>query len=477
MNTLKYIICTLFFFELVAFQAQEKLGISNSNYSSTNSIYLNPSSSVDSKTYMQLNLAGVNAFFFNNVAYLPWFSVWRLRRAGGEVQYPKISSIPFKKFFYANAGIDGPAFVISKRNYGAGIFARARTVVDARGIPYELTNLLLNNNPYDNFPKEDNINLRNVKFSTMSWVEYGLNFGMMYKRIQKNLWTVGGNLKYMTGINIFYGNLSRIKGFYNDTTVKVDEMSGKLRYNLPAFNSGRGFGMDLGVTYKKMLKNVDSYYAHSEQSNCTVIDYKFKAALSLRDAGYIRFTKGTAKANISASGEYKASLDTTQEGVASSLNLTLSNDKILATLPTNLSAQIDWNFGYHFYINGTIVKNLVPHQLTGVSSPNLLSVCPRYEFRQFELAMPFTLQKFVYPQVGFAFRVRTFVLGFDNIFPLLFMKPKTYGLGAYFNLGISLFKNPACRTGSQRAVDCPPNILTKDRNGKRRWWKFWKKSK
>jgi len=34
--------------------AQEKLGISNSNYSSTNSIFLNPSSSVDSRTYMQL---------------------------------------------------------------------------------------------------------------------------------------------------------------------------------------------------------------------------------------------------------------------------------------------------------------------------------------------------------------------------------------------------------------------------------------
>ncbi|MCC6369377.1 MAG: hypothetical protein IT236_00085 [Bacteroidia bacterium] len=456
--------------------AQEKLGIVNSNYSSSNSIYLNPSSSVDSKTYMQLNLAGANFSLFNNIGYLPWFSVWRMKRHGGEIQYPKISSLKLKKFLYATAGIDGPAFVISHGNIGAGLFVRARSVVDVQRLPYELTNALLQDNPYDNFPKQGDLNIRNIKFSNMSWLEYGLNFGMMLKSEKKDVIILGGNLKYNTGINIFYANLQKLKGSYNDTMLNLEELTGKLRYNQPAFNTGRGYGADFGITYKRMLKTVDRYYPHTKKSNCTTVDYKFKAALSLRDLGYIKFTRNTVKSELSASGYINASRDTTQSMIESNLNITTAAGNIWATLPTNLSAQFDWNFENHIYLNGTVVKNLVPNALTGVQSPNLLSVCPRVEFKNWEVALPFTLQKFMYPQLGLAFRVRSFVLGFDNVIPLIAMKPRTYGLGVYFNLGISLFKNPACRK-SQRIVDCPPNTMTKTKSGKNKRWMFWKKKR
>jgi hypothetical protein len=107
-----------------------------------------------------------------------------------------------------------------------------------------------------------------------------------------------------------------------------------------------------------------------------------------------------------------------------------------------------------------LVKNIVPVRWVGVQSPNLLSICPRYEFRHFELAMPLTFHRFLYPQLGFAFRLRSFVLGFDNVFPL-FVKKNTYGLGVYVNLGISLYRNPACRGSAPSIADCPTNVLTK----------------
>jgi len=451
------VLSVLVLFSICKIKAQEKIGITNSNYSSTNSIFLNPSSSVDSKTYMQLNLAGASAFFYNNIAYLPWFSVWRLKRHR-DIQYPEISDLKLKKFIYANAGIDGPAFVMSKGEYGAGVFARVRSVAEVKRVPYELTNALLVGNPYDNFPKEDNVDIKKIRASNMTWAEYGLNAGKMIKKDRKDLFIVGANLKYITGINIFYTYIGRIKGFYNDTMVRVDEISGKLKYNQPAWNSGRGFGADIGFTYKKMLKTIDSYFPHTNRSGCKNIDYKFKAAVSLRDLGYVRFTGSNFLADLNASGEFTQTLDTTQEMVVADLNLSIRSGKVLATLPTNISAQFDWNFENHIYLNGTIVKNLVPNSFTGVQSANLISICPRYEFKQFEVAMPFTLQKFMYPQLGFAFRIRSFVLGFDNIFPVLFMKPKTYGMGVYFNLAISLFKNPSCRK-SQRAVFCPPILM------------------
>src|ERR1035437_4165000 len=74
--------------------AQEKLGIANSNYSSTNSIFLNPSSSVDSRTFVQANLLGLNIYGMNNAAYLPLFSVYSA--AKGDFQTPQLSTIDRK---------------------------------------------------------------------------------------------------------------------------------------------------------------------------------------------------------------------------------------------------------------------------------------------------------------------------------------------------------------------------------------------
>ena len=457
--------------------AQEQMGMLQSNFLSSSSIFLNPSSSADAHVYMQLNLASAGAFAYTNGAYIPSFSVWRMKRANGEVQYPKASTVKVSKFVYANAFAEGPAFVISKRLYGAGFFVRARSILDIRGIPYPLANMLLQQNPYANPPSTYNINKRNIKGANLSWLEYGGNFSYIIRKQQKDLISIGGNLKYITGINIFYFNIAHMKGFYNDTVVSVDEVNAKLRMNSPAFNSGKGLGLDLGITYKKMLKNIETYYPNSEQSNCTYIDYKYKLALSLRDAGYIRFKGSTINANFNASGYYR--IDTTRSiteaAITNSLNGTLYSGNITASLPTNICAQADYNFENGFYASALIVKNILPNQVTGVAGSNIWAICGRFERKNFELALPLTFQKFIYPQLGMAVRYRSFVLGFDNVFPLLFMK-NTYGLGIYTKLAISLFKNPACRKRS-RIADCPPSILEKDHNFVKKVKRVFKRKK
>lgn len=408
---------------------------------------------------MQLNLVGLNAYAMTNLAYIPNFSIWQVKKTG-TIETPQISTINLKKFLYANVTVDGPAFVMSKGEYGGGFFVRGRSVVDIRGIPYQLTNMLLNQNPNPSVPQKLDVNLRNLKLANMTWVEYGLNFGKMIKKEKDVIITMGGNLKYVTGVDIIYANLTRLNGHINDSTVNVKQMTAKARFNTPGWNTGGGMGVDFGVTYKKMLEKVDTYQAHSKKSGCAFIDYKYKIGISILDFGYIRFNKNTYKANVSGSGQINNYHKDSLNGVVK-YDLHTSeqiNSPIWATLPTALAAQFDWNFENHLYLNGTIIKNVVPNALTGVQSPNLLSICPRYEFKTFELAMPFTLQRFIYPQLGFAFRVRSFVLGFDNVFPFLFKK-NTYGLNVYFNLGISIFKNPACKQKGQRAVDCPRDTI------------------
>jgi len=457
-KTKDYCLVLVMLFAGITAVAQERLGITNSNYSSTNSIFLNPSSSVDSRTYMQFNLVGMNIYGMTNLAYIPEFSLWSYLKTK-QVQDFEISKLKMKKFAMGVASAEGPAFVMSKGNYGGGIFIRGRAIGEIKRVPYELVNLFLSPDTSAGRDFFSDLNLRNLVYSSMSWVECGVNFGAMVKKHKTNLWTVGGSLRYIIGIHINYGRLEQLKTTVDPYQLQVEKLKGHLRYNDGGFNSGKGTGIDFGFTYKKMLDVVERYYANSTLSGCKYIDYKYRIGISLRDLGFIRFNKNTTTADFTGASSVQVDTVSRQIDLKGSLrdNFTVkeTHNPFFATLPTALSVQLDWNFGNNFYLNGTVVKNLVPNAFVGVQGSNLVSVCPRYEFRQFELAMPLTFQKFVYPQLGFAFRVRTFVLGFDNVFPLI-IKKKTYGLNIYLNIGFSRFKNPGCNQKVRRVDDCGP---------------------
>jgi len=458
--------------------AQERLGSTNSNYYSTNSIQLNPSASVDSRTYMQLQLVGANVYAKTNFAYLPDFNIKQVTNPPDFVRTGKGN----KKYLYANGSIEGPSFVISKRTYGLGFFTRVRTVVDMRRVSYELATVLLKGEGFGAVQNRDLLgqDFKNAKFSSMSWAEYGVNFGKMIKRQRDVMISVGGNLKYLTGINIMYANIIDFESYYNSpTSFGVDALNAKVLRNTSRWNSGKGLGLDLGITYKIMENYVDKYYANSKLSNCDYVDYKCKIGISLRDAGFIKFKGSTVKTTVTGAGHFDPNNDTSFVNVIETnfKNTTTLDKNIWASLPTALTGQFDYNFDNSIYLNFTVVKNLVPTQVTGVQSPDLLSICPRVELRQFEFALPLTFQKFIYPQLGFGLRYRSFVVGMDNMFPL-FLTRDTYSFNFYMSLAISIFRNPACNTKSMSVSKCPSYRKTgKNRPKKRKNFSSHKKKR
>jgi hypothetical protein len=449
--------------------SQEKLGIANSNYHPTSSIFLNPSSSVDSRTFAQLNLVGLNAFMVTNQMYLPRFSVPSL--ITGYNEQPVIIDNKVKKYLYSNVTLDAPALVISHSRVGFGLFARGRAEVDMRKVPYQLTQPFLPGGVLpDHAPAAAELNSRNAKISTMSWAEYGLNFAMMAKKRNGLLITAGGNLKYLTGIDLFYANMTRINGYIKDTLIDISDLRGKVRSSKLGWATGKGFGTDLGITIRKALHSdteYEGYYVHSPRSHCDCYDYLYKLGISLLDLGYINFNEETYKASLKGNTYIPNyhNVDNTDSLIQADFDTTIErNVPIKATLPTALSVQLDMNTTHHTYLNVTLVKNVIPSSMTGVQRANLLAVAPRYETKWIEVAMPLTFHRFYYPHLGFAFRLRSFVLGSDNIIPF-FMKKNTRVVSLYFNLGISLFRNPACKTKHHRkkkekprakpSMDCP----------------------
>ncbi len=446
-RTLTFFIFLIYFLPI---PAQEKLGIANSNYSSINSIFLNPASSVDSRTFIQANLVSPNIFALNNEAFLPSFNLWAA--AKGDVSPLGVSTTKLNKFLYTKVDICGPEVIVSTREIGFGFFVRGRVEADVRNIPYDISNTL-KKQVMDTSKKSFDLNIRNLKAAEMSWVEYGVNFGKMYFKHSNVLISWGGNLKYLTGINIAYADIYRVQAHIDHSAINISDVRAKMSFNQPGWNTGKGLGTDLGVTYKKTLDWVDTYFPNSKKSNCKYIDYRYKIGVSLLDLGAIRFAGNTYKGTIAGHTYIDNLLKVNPDSILqNSFQVSKQTSPIWATLPTALSVQADWNMTYylhsakdlHFYVNTSAVQGLTMAGVTGVQRANTLSVTPRYERRNIEIAVPLTLYGYLYPQVGLAFRFRTFVLGMDNVLPLV-VKNDTYGVNVYFGLGISMFKNPACK--------------------------------
>lgn len=470
-----FIISVLFLQLILPAVSQEKIGISNSNYSSINNIHLNPSSSVDSRTFVQLNIIGAHLYEMNNTAYLPNFSVWSVK--GKE---PAINTSSQKKFLYLKSDVSVPGFVVSNRKIGFGIFARARAEIDLKRIPYELAEII-SKQQIDTLQPTHEINIKNAKIGAMAWTEYGVNFGGMISRRNGVMMTLGGNLKYLTGIGLAYYNLKELNTIIDKNHMQATIENSRVRYSMPKWNSGKGVGTDIGFTYKKMLSSIDNYFSNSKLSNCTYIDYRYKIGVSILDAGFIRYNTGTYKGDISGTIE---SSDYKNTNVDSLIRAEFSvsqqtNKPLYASTPTGISVQTDWNLGYymksnafkHMYLNATIVQSVLTKKVTGVQRSNTLSLTPRYERKNIEVALPVKLYNYQKLQLGLAFRFRTFVLGVDNVMPLI-KKSDTYSVGVYTNLGISLFKNPACWKKKKRfpklkkMLSYFPTIFHVNRKGK-----------
>jgi hypothetical protein len=440
--------------------AQEKLGYANSNYCPTSSIFLNPASSADAWAMAQLNIIGVNAFAHNNAAFLPAFYYLDLIRNPERI-VPRYLKSKTDKNAYVVLNADALAFTFSKEHWGWGFFTRARSFSQIKNIPKTLADYATAYAMGDQtvLKSEDVFNSVNVRISTQSWAEFGVNTAYIFSKNRKDMWQVGGNLRYLSGMHTSQFGFLMLMGSYNDTLLIVDKLNSNLAFqDQPRWNYGEGMAMDAGIVFKRMLKTVNNYYPNSTKFDCKHADYKFKASLALRDLGYIRY-QPTLRAKLEGSGTYR--LDRGQkllkQQVIDSIMALFYTSHYTTSLPLNLCAQFDWNTEQYVYINATAVINIMPSFFNGPQAYNIISVTPRYERKNFEFALPLRMLGLSMPQLGMAFRIRSFSLGLEDALPILFHNDMRGG-GLYFNIAVSVFDNPACKRNSWILNACPAFI-------------------
>lgn len=456
MSKNKYLIFILLL-KFISVNAQENIGIATSNYSPTSSVLLNPSSIADSKVFWEINITGISAFVDNNYVFLPKneFTI------AGAIKNPELIPKPLDKFTssikngYIDVAVQGPSMVFTIGKHAFGINTQVRSVTDIRNVPYNLAKFSFEGFKY--LPQRGvEYNGSDVKINTLAWGEVGINYAYIFKQEKTNMYLGGVSLRKLIGITHMGANIDEVTYQVPDTSnIDFINAKGKYGFTAPSFNSGDGWAIDLGFTYKKTLDEVDHYTPYSIESNCKKSEYKYKIGVSLLDLGWITFHNDSRYGEIDnqpgvwqkyQSAQFGDAVKNDTKIVESFLNVQNQKTQYTTYLPSALSVQYDYNFENGFYLNGSIVQNLSFFNELGVNRQNLLAITPRFELPRFEISSPISLRKYTSPSIGIAVRLwNNIIIGTDRLGPLLF-NMDIYGLDIYCSFKIAKLYSNKCKT-------------------------------
>lgn len=299
----------------------------------------------------------------------------------------------------------------------------------------------------------------NMTFATPI-MDKGLHFlkaGLTIKRLVGYDYSIFTSLRttvdFKTNPNLEIGIKGRTDGSFYKSPYPTSDIGDYINYFFGgAFGSDpnipRGWGFDVGFVYeyrpryeKTRLRNFSlnttkRYIRRIE--DYTEDKYTFRWSIALRDFGYInygptysdgfiydaskqrvltRLTDPKATIAEALSGRYEPLMDEFRKSFTMA-NFEENIKKIVTFyLPANFITQIDVAFKYNFYLNATLVANLMTRHTFGTRIPTVLSVSPRYEGKKFEAFLPI-IYNFFYNQIkaGFGIMIsQKFYIGSDDI--------------------------------------------------------------
>ena len=440
--------------------AQERMGISNSNYAGTNGVWLNPSSIVDSRVFLDIHLAGFGVFAHNNGVYLPESRVYDLAK---EEKWNTFATTTkdVRRNGFLDASVSGPAATLALGRNGFGLHSAVRSYSTVNNLPDMWADAFVSGYDYNNGWQGAH-QWNNVSVKNLSWAEFGGTYSRMFKVDQVHMFNAGISVKRLIGINSTNVSMRDFSlTVANDSNAVFHNLDAEVAYvTQPAWNVGRGWGFDLGFTYKRALNdaNYNFYTPHKGDYKCDYMDYKYRIGVSILDIGRIKFdtdaVRYTYLSNFDEEDNTEAIAipETDNAGdVAQSLLepdiATTTANEFKAKLPTTVSVQFDYNFENDIYLNATLMQRFNRNQSNGVHRPNILAVTPRYERRNFEAALPISLYEYRYPLGGLTVRYKFLTVGTDNLWPYVF-KTDLYRADVYLHVKVPLYRS--CNERSPR---------------------------
>ncbi len=445
-----HMVLTFILLMSVSSSAQDMLGSTLGNYAGVTSLQVNPSAMLHSKTYLDINLVGLDAFVENNALYMDKadYRFTNFFKAG--YQYP-VHSEGYgteQRIFYAyknsydksafiNLRINGPGAMLIWGRHAFALSTCVRSAIAMNNVPYDVVNfsyLGLNYRPQQNINYVDN---RPFRATAMVWGEIGLSYAYTFFARGFDVWSAGVTVKRLIAISGMYTNVRKINyTVYNDSTVNVKNLDADMGMAIPVnfdantanlnpLAKGGGFGFDFGVTYQRLSRyHQEPYY----NTLCAqpYEDYIYRIGFGLVDIGRVKFSNNAAEMSIINRDSYWENVTHmpfhTIGRFLDTLSYKFYGDKTSAYkgtsfnlwLPSALSIQFDYHFLKSWYVNSSFIYGF-PLAGGAIVRPAELAVTPRFETSLFEVSMPISLYNWTLPRVGLALRVYGFTVGTDKL--------------------------------------------------------------
>ena len=341
------------------------------------------------------------------------------------------------------------------KNHAFAINTSLRSVFSMRQIPYEIVNFSywgLNYKPQQKVSYSDNVPFGG---SAMVWGEIGLAYAYTLYAHGFNKLSAGINIKRLFSAGGFYLDVDNIDyTVLNDSTVDIRNMDARMGFSLPVdyltndldFSKkikGGGFSGDIGFTYTRLSPfHRDQYF--TSLCSRTYEPYRYRIGIALIDFGAIRFNYNAQKLSVDNRASYWDHITrfdyTSISQLLDTLSMKFYNDttslylgtEFLLWLPGAISAQFDYHFSEHWYLNTSMVIGLKIGRHS-IIRPSAISITPRYESAWFEASIPVSFYDYRWPRVGVSLRFFGFTMGTDNIGGFFNFKDFT-GLDFYFSI-------------------------------------------
>lgn len=349
-----------------------------------------------------------------------------------------------------SSDIMGPSFSLKKhlwdQEFRIGLFSRLRT----QGSVTDFDNYMRFEN--QSIPRPEEYILRPFNTGFMNWGEVGLNFSTKIFKQSDYDWLLGFNLKYEIGFDAY--NIQNIDDL--KLTARLDEQNRSTvsvqQYNIAAsyvtnydFNKkkyelkqqGGGLGLDVGLAFINKYPNKEGY--------------DFKMAFNVLDIGYVNFNQGfnhrfVGKKKIDlehnpvfANEKFQSVekfLKTLSQEVYGNPNASLELPGFKVGLPTSINFGLSKNLKDHHYLNFNWMQRM-PIFENSIKGMNAMTASYSVQKRAIAYGFSTALYEYSNLQFGAYVRLGPFIMGSENIFPLIFNHKKLHA-GNFF-IGLKLY--------------------------------------
>lgn len=479
-------ICCIVLFVMITFtaNAQSFQGYRTNNYTGVNGVFFNPANIADSRYKWDINIFSIDGYAGNNQSTLKFKDITRSFNADS-LKSKLLSSSGDDLSALSRIDILGPSVMFSAgRKTAFAITTRTRVWANATDVDGRLARAIIDGGEVNNASYPYNFNVSQGDVHTAGWTELGLTWGqVLTPSDSKHQFKLGITAKYLAGTADAYLRQSNLNGSIINAggQTYLTNTTGSIQLNTTAANfadykfrdffkfNGNGFGGDVGMIYEYRPNTDYSDYEDDRAFH----KYKLRIGVAVMDIGQIKFKKSSNEAanysvNIPPGETFGLSIfnDRSVSDYNDLLNastyftnLGTGETEYKISIPTNIQANIDYNFNDRWFLN--LAGQFATSKTEGLNlyAFNSFTLTPRYDVEKFGISLPINYNELTDFNAGLSFRFGPLFLGSGSVITALFDNNKQADLHLGIRFGMPYKKEKKTDTDGDGVYDkedeCP----------------------